>query len=801
MKSFRKLQHIQSIWWSILVEVKTETHVIQGVITMKKASAKIVMSALLASVLLVQGCGTGYKGRMVGKDAEKKAATIADNAPKIDDSNNPIAQGKKIIDLNFDDGGTSSFGSFTEGGEFYLANKDGMLDVKIVNVGYLDYSNQAFWDGFPLVEGCEYTYSFDIKSDIERKVEYRLQINGGDYHAYKGEYIKVGTEITNFKVDFVMKEKSDPAPRLVFNMGFMDDMDKSNKPSEHHVYIDNICLQVKDNTNAKAPEIEALPSYLNVAVNQLGYRINDEKTVFVKTEKGKEDFFVVNAETGKIAWQGKLSETADDPASKSKVARGDFSGVNQPGTYYIYTEAGSSYTFRIGDDVYADLYKDVVLMLYRQRCGVATDKAIAGEDFAHEACHTGEAKIFGTDKKKDVSGGWHDAGDYGRYVVSGAKTVADLFAAYEDYGVKADNLGVPESGNGTPDLLDEARFELDWMLKMQDDETGGVYHKVTGMTFPGMSATPEKETAEMVIAPVSTTATGDFAAVMARAAIIYKDIDAAFAAKAYEAAAKAWKYIADNNDTTGFKNPEGMDTGEYPDTNTLDERFWAAAELYLAANIEAAGAKKSDADTYAAFIKKTMSDSNLKLGLGWTDMAMYAVYDLAKSSTEFSADAKKLLLAEADKLISAASGDRYYQSLGTNYYWGSNMGIASNGELLYMAARVADEKAAPNYKKAASKNLDYLLGANAMGYSFVTGYGEFSPKKVHHRPSVAAGKAMPGMLVGGADNALEDDYAKKMCKNEAPSMCYVDNDASYSTNEVTVYWNSPLIYILAAEGN
>ena len=188
---------------------------------MKKATAKIVMSALLVSALALEGCGTGYKGAKVGKDAELKAATLADNAPKITDENNPIAPGKKIVDINFDDGSNGGFGTFKEGGELYLANKDGMLDVKIANVGYLDYSNQAFWDGFALVEGCEYTYSFDIKSDIERQVEYRLQINGGDYHAYKGAYIKVGTEVTNFKVDFVMKDKSDPAPRLVFNMGFI----------------------------------------------------------------------------------------------------------------------------------------------------------------------------------------------------------------------------------------------------------------------------------------------------------------------------------------------------------------------------------------------------------------------------------------------------------------------------------------------------------------------------------------------------------------------------------------------------
>ena len=210
---------------------------------MKKTPAKIVISILLAAVLTAEGCaGTGYKGAKVGKDAELKAATLADNAPKIDEKDNPLAEGKKIVDINFDGGDVQGFDTYKEGGDFELSNKDGMLDCKIISVGSVDYANQAFWDGFALVEGCEYTYSFDIKSDIERQVEYRLQINGGDYHAYKGAYIKVGTEVTNFKVDFVMKDKSDASPRLVFNMGFMDDMDKKNKPSEHHIYIDNICL-------------------------------------------------------------------------------------------------------------------------------------------------------------------------------------------------------------------------------------------------------------------------------------------------------------------------------------------------------------------------------------------------------------------------------------------------------------------------------------------------------------------------------------------------------------------------------
>ena len=478
------------------------------------------------------------------------------------------------------------------------------------------------------------------------------------------------------------------------------------------------------------------------------------------------------------------------------VAKGDFSEVTDPGTYYIYTNAGSSYTFKIGTDVYDDIYSDVVLMLYRQRCGTELDPAIAG-DFAHGACHTEEAVIYGTNQTKDVSGGWHDAGDYGKYVVSGAKAVADLLVTYEDYGVKADDLGLPESGNGVPDLLDEARYELEWMLKMQDEESGGVYHKVTGMVFCGM-VMPEEDTEELVIAPISTTATADFAAVMAKASVVYKDIDADFSASCYEAAVKAWAYIADIEDTTGFINPEGMDTGEYPDPNALDEKTWAAAELYLACQAGVTGADASDASVYADFIQNAWNGEFVD-GLGWLDVGMYAEYDLAKSKTDLAETAKARLLAEADKLISSASQDAYEQSLGTNYYWGSNMGIANNGMILYMAANVSEGADATKYKTAASYELDYLLGANAMGYCFVTGYGTFSPSDTHHRPSQAMGVCMPGMLVGGACAELADPYAQMVLADEAPSMCYVDSSQSYSTNEVTVYWNSPLIYIMSAE--
>ncbi len=121
-------------------------------------------------------------------------------------------------------------------------------------------------------------------------------------------------------------------------------------------------------------------------------------------------------------------------------------------------------------------------MLYLQRCG----EVITDSDFGHSACHTGMASVYGTNEKIDVSGGWHDAGDYGRYIVPAAKTIGDLLYAYEaNPKLYSDNIGIPQSGNGIPDILDEARYELEWMMKMQRAD-GGVYHKVTCEKFPGL---------------------------------------------------------------------------------------------------------------------------------------------------------------------------------------------------------------------------------------------------------------------------------------------------------------------------
>ena len=690
--------------------------------------------------------------------------------------------GEAIIDLNFDDDETDGFSVYTNGGTCDMSNEDGQLVADIKKCGSLDYANQLYWDGFALNKNCVYTYSFEISSDIERPIEYRLQINGGDYHAYQGEVIDIGPEVTYFSVDFEMTEESDPSPRLVFNMGKMEGMDSD--PGEHKVYIDNIKLEVTDASNAAV--ISGLPTYVDVAVNQVGYKPEDVKTAVVKSDKqAEEEFIVCDAATNETVYAGKLEPAKFDKGANIGTKKADFTDLTTPGEYYVFTEKGASYTFKIEEETYSDIYKDAIQMLYKQRCATETDAVIAWE-FAHKACHTDEAKVYDNPSiSKDVSGGWHDAGDYGRYVVSGAVAVADLLEAYEDFDVTADDLGIPESGNEIPDILDEAKYELDWMLKMQDEESGGVYHKVTGLVFPGV-VKPEEEKEQLYLAPISQAATGDFAAVMAKASVVYKEIDPEFSSRALAAAEKAWNYLVEDEEDKSFKNPEDMETGEYPDEYILDERYWAAVELYLAGN-----------ENIEEYVTKYKGMLDIKKGLGWADVGMYADYDLAKYSEGESRD--KLIQHISEKaysMVEQADKSGYFLTFATDFAWGSNMTIGNNGQFLYMAANVTGDE---NYAILAKQQLDYLLGTNSLGYCFVTGYGTFSPKTPHHRPSQVAKTAMSGMLVGGANKNLEDPYASAVLSNAAPAMCYVDNAQSYSTNETAIYWNSPLIYLLSAE--
>lgn len=528
-----------------------------------------------------------------------------------------------------------------------------------------------------------------------------------------------------------------------------------------------------------------------INTNQLGFLPNARKTCVVRSKDIDKKFMLID-ESDTVVYTGELTGPFDAQQSCEKVYRGDFSDFTTPGVYTVVVSNGDeSFPFEIKDDVYDDLLKDTLLMLTRQRCGMEL-----GEDLMksakHPSCHDKEAVIHGTSTYKEVNGGWHDAGDYGRYVSPGAMTVMDLFLAYEDYPKlwNRDDLGIPESGNGIPDILDEAKYELDWMLKMQDSETGGVYHKVTCRSFPGF-VLPQFEKDELVLSPISNTATGDFAAIMAKASLVYADIDPSFCHRALEASKKAYLYLENHMESSGFKNPKGIVTGEYGDRVFKDEMYWAAVEL-----LKVTGEQK-----YRDFVEQTL-DKKIYHGLGWADMGTYGNIEYMsleadKQNPQLLAKMIKKIESNAKTYLNNSKSDGYMCDLGDGYIWGSNLSVCSFAREMLLAAK--NSPYAQEYENAAYDQVSYLLGQNSISYCFITGYGSHSPIHAHHRPSIAGGVVLPGMVVGGPDSGLQDDVAKSKLAGKPAAKCYIDNNESYSTNEVAIYWNSPFLYLLSAE--
>ena len=701
------------------------------------------------------------------------------------DTSSGFALNENLLDNGDFHSDMAHWGTYTaKGGNCVFTAPGGEGKVSITNSGNVNYAVQAFYDGFELKNGGVYEFSFKMSSDKPRNIEARIQINGGDYHAYVDIFEDIDENMNTYSTTFTMEEGSDPAPRLCFNLGTPEGEDELG---EHVVKFDDVSLKLVDASGIKEAVVEDLTVSINI--NQVGYLKDSVKIAMSNSSKVGDSFKVVDVKSGDTCFEGKYDTEVYSKGAGENVVRGDFSALKEEGTYRIEDATGASYEFKVGDKVYNDLLKDAFRFLYTQRCGIEIEEKYAGS-YAHRACHTGEATIHGTNNKKKVTGGWHDAGDYGRYVVPGAVTVADLFLAYEDarslWDSKwGDSLDIPESGNGIPDILDEAKYELDWMLMMQDETSGGVYHKITCKEFPGF-VMPEEETEELVLSPISNTATADFAAVMAKASVIYKDIEPEFAKDCLAAAKKAWKYLETAPVGQGFRNPDDIVTGEYPDMRDPDERYWAAVELYSATGDE----------TYAKYYRSIL-DQYVKDGYGWADVSSYGnkAYlrmDKTKQEDKYVKLISEHLKNRAQELTGFIDSDGYMCDLGEDYIWGSNMDVVNRARMILDSVAVNGGD-----KNKAYQQLSYLLGANILSQSFVTGYGTVSTEHPHHRVAIVKQYALPGMVAGGPNKNIEDPFAKSTLQGVSPAKCYVDNEQSYSTNEVTIYWNSPLIYLLS----
>ncbi|HKI12256.1 MAG TPA: glycoside hydrolase family 9 protein [Candidatus Acidoferrum sp.] len=549
---------------------------------------------------------------------------------------------------------------------------------------------------------------------------------------------------------------------------------------------------------AYAAEVGSIP----IKVDQVGYLPGASKVAVVTA--AATTFEVKRASDNVTVFKGTLGPASLDADSGDSVQIADFTKLRQPGTYYLDVPGvGRSWAFSIRRDVFLHTYYLAMRAFYSQRCGTAVDLGTEFPGYTHAACHLkGEFhSSSGKQGERDNIGGWHDAGDYGRYVVNSGITTGTLLWTWEIFGpkVKSIKLNIPESGNGAPDILNEIRWNLEWMLNMQDED-GGAWHKQTSEHFPAFVMPEDDRLPSEVIgtgqAPFkSTCATADLAAVAAIAARVYQPFDAKFAARNLAAARKAWLWT-EKYPNVVFKNPQGVDTGEYGDTYCGDERLWAAAELWRTTGDAA----------YDDFFVKHYPDFRPSLEApspeGWREVAALALWTYALSTQKGAdatavADIRKRTAAAARTIVERTRKNPYRVSLlPKDYVWGSNGVVANYGMELLVANVLAPD---PSFVETAQDNLHYLLGRNTFSISWMTQVGANPCHHPHHRPSGAGKNAepWPGLLSGGPNAARQDDALKKLPPGLPPAKVYVDDQASYASNEIAINWQAPLVFLLA----
>jgi endoglucanase len=566
----------------------------------------------------------------------------------------------------------------------------------------------------------------------------------------------------------------------------------------------SICISVS--FVSKAQDASA-----KIRLNQIGF-YPDAPKVAVVTEDISGDFFVLEAGSGEVVFTSKLSATHKSEFSPKLTRIADFSVVTKPGSYKLSLPGqGYSYTFEIKPEVFCNLTKGLIKGFYFQRMSTPLLPEYAGK-WSRAAGHPDTQVIIhpAAASPNRPAGtiiscprGWYDAGDYNKYVVNSGVTMGTLLSLYEDFPAYFDTLktNIPESGDKAPDLLNEIVWNLRWMLTMQDPYDGGVYNKVTNASFDGMIMPSEAVTPRYVV-PKGTAATLDFAAVMAQAGRVFSKFKLVFpglADSCLKSAVKAWEWAVKNPKLAYDQNIMNkeykpvINTGGYGDSDFTDEFIWAAAELYVSTN---------KINYYTAY---PMFPDTLMPLPSWDNVRLLGYYTLARYEKKLTSTAKKdfpvlkkRIIQTANRMIEGVANDAYMTVMGKSagdFIWGSNSVATNQGILLIQAYKLSNDR---KYLDFALSNLDYILGRNATGYSFVTGFGQKTPMHPHHRQSEADGIAdpVPGLIVGGPNPGQQDGC--KTYPSKIPDESYTDSVCSYASNEIAINWNAPAAYLSGA---
>lgn len=723
-----------------------------------------------------------------------------------------------LANARFDDGISLPWTtSFTAPGAGDAQVEGGAYCVTVSQPGKNRWDAQFRHREMIIQRGHHYRVSFKAWSDKPTSVRPKLGMAGPPYAEYWADTIQLTSAPRTFNAEFTMKESDDPTAELAFHAGA-----ELAAAAPFRICIDDVLVEDPQFTRARVGgETGAVAK---VRTNQLGYLPGFEKRAVV--ENGSPTplpWTLVDASGAEVA-KGDTVAIGADAASGQTLHAIDFTSFTQEGRgYRLKVGDAESRAFDIRSDVYQSLRSDALWFFYHQRSGVDITLPYAREaKWTRPAGHLSDKSVAcasdaGCDYSLDVSGGWYDAGDHGKYVVNAGISVWTLLQLYERAqqtgnaaGLADGKLRLPESSNGVPDLLDEVRWELEWMLRMQVPAgkplAGMVHHKVHDKAWTELGVAPHEDKQPRYLKAPSTAATLNLAAVAAQAARVYRSVDPAFSAKLLAAAQRAHqaalahpKQFAPASDTIGG--------GPYDDQDVSDEFFWAAAELLVttgeAKYREPIRAWKGP--LIPTELGGSASDAGQHGVLTWQNVVAAGSISLAFGPASLAEEQKRAraeVVRAADELLQIRSREGYALPFapgkGTSYPWGSNSFVLNNAIVLGLAYDVTHDL---KYANGVAGAMDYLLGNNPLDQSYVTGYGARPLKNPHHRffaHQIRADRPEPppGLVSGGPNTGLQDPIAKSAgLAGKPPQRCFIDHIESFSTNEVTINWNAPLAWV------
>ena len=577
-----------------------------------------------------------------------------------------------------------------------------------------------------------------------------------------------------------------------------------------------------------------------IRLNQLGFQPSGAKRAVIANEaKAPLAWQLIDA-SGRTVAEGTTRVVSDDRASGEHVHIADFSSFEAAGTgFRLKIGDATSRAFAIAPGLYDKLTADALAYFYHNRANTPIEARFVGEAWARPAGHPADAEVpcfdgtgtrgnkwQGCGYKLDLSGGWYDAGDHGKYVVNGGISVWTLLNLYERQAAKGVTspfrdgaAAIPEAGNGVNDLLDEVRWQLEFMLRMQVppggeahvpvgirrtteampmsriDASGMAHHKMASIRWTALPTAPHLDPEPRVVYPPTTGATLNLAANAAQCARIWRDIDPAFSARCLSAAERAWAAAQRNPEVYAVGDFTG--SGGYGDGTLSDEFYWAASELFIT----------TGRDRYRdALIGSPHFGQSPAPDFAWPSTATLGTISLLTVPNgledEQLAALRNAIIAAADAYLAETAAEGYAIPYSPERYpWGSNSSVLNRAITLGVAN---DLNGHPRYRDGVIDAMDYLLGRNPLDQSYVSGYGARPMLNPHHRfwarqndPSFPP--PPPGALSGGPNSAFGDDEVATAIRARgcAPQTCWADDIRTASMNEVAINWNAPLVWVAA----